>query len=175
MDSSEEKPAQSDDLSKRENIDSSGLIKDRHILIAVDDTKSSERAVLYVADFLGDAPGFCATIFSLVPVPETEFFKTGEERTAWIEERQSKMEHLLKIYRQILIQAGFPEDKVFTEVVTKECSSVAEGIIDEQEKLGSCTVVVARHRISKEEEFLLGSTSNKLLHMPKKCSLWIIE
>ena len=159
----------------KEDIDALGLIKDRHILIAVDDSKSSERAVLYVADFLGDAPGFRATIFSLVTVPETEFFQSEEERTVWIKGQQNKMKTLLETYRQILIQAGFQEEKVFIEVLTKECPSIAEAIIDEQQKLGSCTVVVARHRISREEEFLLGSTSNKLLHMPKNCSLWIIE
>jgi nucleotide-binding universal stress UspA family protein len=159
----------------KEDIDALGLIKDRHILIAVDDSKSSERAILYVADFLGDAPGFRATIFSLVTVLETEFFQSEEERAAWIQERQNKMKKLLETYRQILIQAGFPEEKVFIEVLTKECPSIAEAIIDEQQKLGSCTVVVARHKISKEEEFLLGSTTNKLLHMPKNCSLWIIE
>jgi nucleotide-binding universal stress UspA family protein len=161
--------------SKQENIDSLGLIKDRHILIAVDDTESSQRAVLYVADFLGDAPGFRATIFSLLPLPTTEFFESEEERSTWIRERLSKMEGLLETYRKILIQSGFPEEKVFSEVVVKESPSIAEGIMDEQQKLGSCTIVVARHGISREEEFLMGSTTNKLLHMPKNCSLWIIE
>ncbi len=155
--------------------DGLGLIKDRHILIAVDDSKSSERAVLYVADFLGEAPGFRATIFNLVTAPDMEFFDSEEARAAWIQEQQRKMGKLLERYRHILIQAGFPEEKVFTEIVTKEYPSIAEAILDEQQKLDSCTVVVARHRISREEEFLLGSTTNKLLHMPKNCSLWIIE
>jgi nucleotide-binding universal stress UspA family protein len=173
---SDKEPARGSSRSSlKKDIDALGLIKDRHILIAVDDSKSSERAVLYVADFLGDAPGFRATIFNLVTAPETEFFESEEKRAAWIQEQQNKMGKRLERYRRILIQAGFPEEKVFTEVLTKEYPSIAEAILDEQQKLDSCTVVVARHKISREEEFLLGSTTNKLLHMPKNCSLWIIE
>lgn len=155
--------------------DALGLIKDRHILIAVDESQSSQRAVLYVADFLGETPGFRATIFNLIPIPDADYFQSDREREEWINQQRQKMEQLLETYRQILIQSGFPEKKVETKVVAKECLSIAEEIIDQQRKLGSCTVVVARHKISRQEEFLMGSTTNKLLHAPKNCSLWIIE
>lgn len=151
------------------------LIKDRNILIAVDDTESSQRAVLYVADFLGNAPGFRVTVLSLVRIPEEDYFASDEERRTWIDDHRARMEDLLERYRQVLIQAGFPEEKVAVRVETREFISVAQEIIDEQSKMGACTVVVARHKISRQEEFLFGSTSNKLLHMPKNCALWIIE
>ena len=35
--------------------------KDKHLLVAVDESDSSRRAVLYVADFLGGFPGFTVT------------------------------------------------------------------------------------------------------------------
>ncbi|MDX1764516.1 MAG: universal stress protein [bacterium] len=154
---------------------SSNLVADRHILVAVDDTESSKRAVLYVADFLGEAPGFKVTLLSLVPVPEPDHFPSEKERREWIDGHHQGMETLLRRYRQILIEGGFPEDKVAVSVETTESLSIAEAIIETQERVGSCTVVVGRHGISKQEEFLFGSTSNKLLHMPKNCSLWIVE
>jgi nucleotide-binding universal stress UspA family protein len=161
--------------SERDQGNSRDLLKDRHILVALDDTESSKRAVLYVADFLGEAPGFRVTLLSLVPVPEADYFSSHEEVEVWLDKHEKKMKELLERYRRILIQAGFPEEKVAVKVEARECLSIAEAIIEEQQRAGSCTVVVGRHKISKQEEFLFGSTSNKLLHMPKKCSLWVIE
>ena len=42
-------------------------IKDKHLLIAVDESDSSRRAVLYVADFLGGFPGFTVTLLQHHP------------------------------------------------------------------------------------------------------------
>ena len=57
-------------------------MKDRHVLIAVDNTDNSKRAVLYVADFLGGNPGFKATLLSVIPEPEADFFENEQERAA---------------------------------------------------------------------------------------------
>ncbi|OIP65662.1 MAG: hypothetical protein COZ32_03335 [Nitrospirae bacterium CG_4_10_14_3_um_filter_53_41] len=161
--------------SETEKNDPLNPVKDRHILIAVDESESSKRAGLYVADFLGDSPGFRATILHLISIPEMDEFRSDEEREKWIAQRRDHVKAILDTYRRMLIQAGFPEEKVEVRIVARECLSIAEVIIEEQHRLGSCTVVVARHRISRQEEFLFGSTTNKLLHMPKSCSLWIIE
>lgn len=175
MSSGEQTYPREENLRQEREQDPSNLVADRHILVAVDDTESSKRAVLYVADFLGEAPGFRVTLLNLVSVPEPEFFESLKKRREWIDDERKKMEALLHRYRQILIQAGFEEDKVAVSVETTESLSIAEAILEEQERVGSCTVVVGRHGISKQEEFLFGSTSSKLLHMPKNCSLWIIE
>ena len=37
------------------------------------------------------------------------------------------------------------------------------------------TVVIGRRGISKKEEFMFGSTSTKILHIAKDCSIWVIE
>lgn len=160
---------------KTENRDSSNLIKDKHILIAVDESENAKRAVLYVADFLGGFPGFRVTLLNIIPEPSEDYFNTDEERREWIESHRSKAKQMLENYRQILIQSGFIEDKVAARVDVRDCPSVAECILDEQEKLESCTVVVGRRGISKKEEFIFGSTSNKILHMAKNCSVWVIE
>ncbi len=151
------------------------LVKDRHVLIAVDESDSSKRAVLYVADFLGGGRGFIVTVVNFVILPGEEFFKSEEEQAEWVEKTRIRANNMLEKYRQILIQSGFPEEKVLTKVLVKDCSSIADCILEEQRKLGACTVVVARRKLSRQEEFLLGSTSNRLLHMPKNCSVWIIE
>lgn len=150
-------------------------LKDRHILIAIDESENAKRAVLYVADFLGGFPGFRVTLLNIIPEPPEDYFKTPEERLKWIEEHRHKTEKMLENYRQILIQSGFSEDKTSVKLIIKDCPSVAECILDELNKLKACTAVVGRRGISKKEEFLFGSTSSKIIHEAKNCSVWVIE
>jgi hypothetical protein len=44
-----------------------------------------------------------------------------------------------------------------------------------KEKLACGTVVIGRRGISKKEEFLFESTSNKIIHTAKDCAVWVIE
>lgn len=150
-------------------------IQDRHVLVAVDKSENAKRAVLYVADFLGGVPGFRVTLLSIVPEPSEDYFNTAEERQAWIKEHTSEAEDMLRNYRKVLIQSGFRKEKVDILVQVRNCPSIAGCILDEQKRLGCCTIVLGRRGISKKEEFLYGSTSNKILHSEKNCAVWVIE
>ncbi len=150
-------------------------IKERHLLVALDRTENAKRAALYVADFLGGVPGFQVTLLSIVPEPSEDYFETGEERKAWIEEHSKGAEKMLRDYREVLIQSGFRKDKVGMRVEVRKCPSIADCILEDQKKLGCCTIVLGRRGISKREEFLHGSTSSKVLHCGKNCAVWVIE
>jgi nucleotide-binding universal stress UspA family protein len=150
-------------------------MKDKHFLIAVDDSESSKRAVLYVADIIGGFPGFTVTLLSIIPEPEEDFFESEEEENAWTAEKRAAANRLLDNYRQVLIHAGFPPDKVRTRSCVGAEKSFAEAILDTRCDLSCCTVVVGRHHKSKTEEFLLGSTSTKLIREAKNCAVWVVE
>ena len=75
--------------------------KDRHFLIAVDESESSKRAVLYVADIVGGFPGFAVTLLSIIPEPEEDFFDSEEEKVAWTREKLEAANRLLNNYRWI--------------------------------------------------------------------------
>jgi nucleotide-binding universal stress UspA family protein len=149
-------------------------VEEKSILIAVDDTESGKRALLYVADMLGGMPGFRATILHIVPEPPEDYFPGEQEAEEWRVEREKKGALMVEQYKNVLAQSGFEEDKVETEVIVKACRSLAECIFEEVERLGACTVVVGRRGISTREEFLFGSTSNKLLRTAKNCAVWIV-
>lgn len=155
------------------NADAS--VKDKHLLIAVDESDSSRRAVLYVADFLGGFPGFTVTLISIIPEPEEDFFDTEEEMNAWIKGKADATNKMLANYRQVLIQAGFPEEKVRFRACVGEAKSFSDAILETRCDLTCCTVVVGRHHKSKAEEFLFGSTSNRLIHEAKNCAVWVVE
>jgi len=149
--------------------------KGKHLLIAVDQSESSKRAVLYVADFLGGFPGFRVTLLSIIPEPEEDFFDKEGERIAWVKKKEGDIRQMLENYRRVLIQSGFPEDKVVTSSHVGEGKSMAEAILETRCGLSCCTIVVGRHHHSKTEEFLFGSTSSKLVREARNCAIWVVE
>jgi nucleotide-binding universal stress UspA family protein len=150
-------------------------LKDKHILVAVDDTENGKRAVLYVADILGGLPGFRATVLHIVPEPPEDYFASEEEARVWRKEHESVGRDMVEKYREILHQSGFEEGKVSVMVETRYCPSVAECIFDKVKELDACTVVVGRRGITTKEEFILGSTSSRLLHVARNCAVWVVE
>jgi nucleotide-binding universal stress UspA family protein len=147
----------------------------KKVLIAVDESENSRNALLYVADFLGGFPGFRAILLSVISVPEAAFFDSEDARKAWIREKQACLSELLGRYRQILIQSGFPESEVLTELIFTKDRPVSAVILEKQEQYDACTLVVGRRGVSRQEEFLFGSVSNKLIHMATRCAVWVIE
>jgi nucleotide-binding universal stress UspA family protein len=157
------------------NVNNTGQPKDRHFLIAVDESESSKRAVLYVADIVGGFPGFAVTLLSIIPEPEKDFFDSEEERAAWAKGKLDAANRLLNNYQEIMVQAGFPPEKVRIRSCVGEGRSMSEAILDTRCDLSCCTVVVGRHHKSKAEEFLLGSTSTRLIREAKNCAVWVVE
>jgi nucleotide-binding universal stress UspA family protein len=155
--------------------ESDNLMKDKHLLIAVDETDSSRRAVLYVADFLGGFPGFTVTLLSIIPDPDPDFFDTEVEMNEWLKKELDTTNKMLENYRQIMIQSGFPEHKVHYRACIGEAKSMSDAILETRCDLTCCTVVVGRHHKTKTEEFLFGSTSNRLIHEAKNCAVWVVE
>jgi nucleotide-binding universal stress UspA family protein len=150
-------------------------IKDKQLLIAVDESESSRRAVMYVADLVGGFPGFTVRLISIIPDPEEDFYDSEAELNAWVKRKLDKANDMLENYKQILMQSGFPEDKVRIMSCVGETTSLADAILETRCDMTCCTVVVGRHHKTKAEEFLFGSISSKLVHEAKGCAVWVVE
>lgn len=154
--------------------DITGMVE-RHILIAVDSSDNARRAVLFVGDFFGCYEGFQVTLLHIILEPEATFFRNNEERKKWLAGQRQEAQEVMKVYKNILTDAGFPEDKINVRIDSMRASSVADCIIKEQEEMKCCTIVIGRRGISKKEEFIFGSTSNKIIHEARKCAVLVIE
>lgn len=154
--------------------DITGMVE-RHILIAVDSSDNARRAVLFVGDFFGCYEGFQVTLLHIILEPEATFFRNNEERKEWLASQRAEAQKVMKGYKNILTDAGFPEDKINVRIDSMRASSVADCIIKEQEEMKCCTIVIGRRGISKKEEFIFGSTSNKIIHEARKCAVLVIE
>lgn len=149
--------------------------RDKHLLVAVDQSEEAKRAVLYVADFIGGFPGFRATLLSILQEPGEDFFEDEKDRAEWLEKEEEKIGQRLENYRQILIQSGFPEDKVDIRVFRDNKKSLTDTIVSFQCDLSCCTIVVGRRHKAKAEEFLFGSVSSQLIHGAQNCAVWVVE
>ena len=148
---------------------------ERHILVAVDPSSNAKRAVLFVGDFFGCYKGFQVTLLHIILEPEATFFVNNDERRKWLTEKRGESQKVMDEYRHILLDAGFPTDKVNVRIDTMRAPSVADCIIKEQEEMKCCTIVIGRRGISKKEEFIFGSTSNRIIHEARKCAVLVIE
>ncbi len=137
--------------------------------------ENAKHALLYVADFFGGLPGFCVSIFSVIPEPPVDYFKTDEERSEWINRKKTEALSMLDNYRRILVESGFGENNVESLAEVSSCPSIADCILNARQRLNCDTLVVGRRGISKKEEFLFGSTSSKIVHSARHCAVWVIE
>jgi len=148
---------------------------ERHLLVAVDESENSRRAVMYVADFFGNDQDVFITLLSIIPEPSEDYFPTDIERQKWVHDKKDTMQKLLADYKEILLGGGFQEKQIETKLSLRQCVSIADAILEEQEKLRCCIVVVGRRGLTHTEEFVLGSTSNKILHHARHCAVMVVE
>ncbi len=154
---------------------STNIRRNRKILVAVDASDNAKRAVTYVRDLLEGLSGFHITLLTIIPKPSEDYFAGEAEEVKWIKDQKLAATSTLEDCRQMFIDAGFKEEDITMHLELRECSSIAECLLDEQRELSCGTVVIGRRGISRKEEFIFGSTSNKILHTPKDCSVWVVE
>jgi nucleotide-binding universal stress UspA family protein len=147
----------------------------KNILIAVDDSDNSRRAVSYVAQLLGGMGGFKVAIVHVIPEAEEDYFPTTEEKEKWLSQYRQKVETMLENYRQILLRAGFLARDVSVRYPLRYCPSMAECILAERDDTEYHTLVVGRQGLSRSEEFLFGSVSSKIVNHAKNCTVWVVE
>jgi len=148
---------------------------ERHILVAVNESDNAKRAVMYLADFFGDYRNVFITLLTILPEPEEDYFADDKEKEDWLREKKRNLEECLSLYRGILLDAGFKEDRLTTQLLIRPCSSIGDAILEEQDKLRCCIVVVGRRGLSHNEEFIFGSTSSRILHQAKNCAVMVVE
>ena len=151
-----------------------GQSVNRNVLLAVDTSENSRRAVVYVGRVLGGVQGFHVTLLHVIPDPEEDYFVTESERESWLENYRSKTDSVLQEYRDMLISAGFPAAAVDLYTPRRYCPSMAECILSEREKRSYGTIVVGRQGLSRKEEFLFGSISNKIVNHARDCTVWVV-
>jgi nucleotide-binding universal stress UspA family protein len=158
------------------------------ILVAIDGSENSKRAVEYVAGVVKGCPNFEITLLHIERLPDRDIFA---DEDAWKKEcvaHRRKIETFLSENKQMMADYGIPAKRVCTDYI-KSChsplagepsycsrgTSIALDILHVAENAHFGTVVIGRRGVSKAEEFMFGSVSNKIIHSGKNCTIWVVQ
>lgn len=145
------------------------------ILLAFDGSEGSWRAV----DFVGMTMGGFDFEVKLIHVirgeknshPETQPLYSPNKYT---ESTRKEMTAKMAEARKKLIGMGFKPHNIATELVTG-VSSRAGAIVAEAKQNGYGTIVMGRRGHSRVRDFLIGRVTNKVIHMARDRTVWIIR
>ena len=133
------------------------------ILLALDGSENSMRAV----DFVGDMVGGDNREIGLIHVIR------GENKSL-LKEQRERINAVFDEARTRLIKSGFKSYQIKTRIITG-AHSRAGAIFQEAKSKGYGTIVVGRKGLSKVLEFFMGRVSNKVIHMAKKHAVWVVN
>ncbi|KHK04140.1 universal stress protein [Desulfovibrio sp. TomC] len=156
------------------------------ILIAYDGSENAQRSVAYTAAMVGCDGGRQVEVVAIERPPDRDLFADDAAWKAECAKRIETMQAALVQARDMLVAAGVAEAAVTTRFVescrsplrdAQECSigtSIALEILRLATEGGFGTVVVGRRGVSKQEEFLFGSVSTKIIHAAKGLAVWVV-
>jgi len=144
------------------------------VLMGLDDSEPSLSALRYVAAVLGGSSNCQVFMLAVLRPGAQDLFPSREEWLAEREARKDALQARLASARDMLVAAGLPAGNVAGRLVESSDRTVGEVLLAEQKAGGYGTVVVGRRGISKQEEFLFGSVSSKVVHNATDCCVWVV-
>ena len=155
----------------------------KNILVAVDESKNSMKAVKYVAN--GIQPTAKVTLFSVLPDSTaacgldspalTPLFNRNRKAFCAIEDtKKDHVKEFAEKAKMVLVKAGFTSKNV-TVKIRKKKAGIARDILKEAQAGKYDTLVIGRRGLSAVREFLFGSVSSKVVQLAKKVSVIVVD
>ncbi len=152
------------------------------ILVAFDDSENAMGAVEYIARTFTKEQQI--TLFCVVPDTAalcdmnspslTPYFVEKQAIFCGLEDQKKELiDEAMHKAKELLLTAGFEEKNITLKVQTKK-KGVVRDIIDEAHS-GYDTIVLGRRGLSGIKEFILGSVSQKVLHLARDISVIVVE
>jgi nucleotide-binding universal stress UspA family protein len=158
------------------------------VLIAVDGSQNSLRAVEYAGTVFAPNPEVRLVFFHVLPVISRVLLDKDEIRE--IDARRTERPDLAGLYwrledeetmiqffdkaTDVLIQAGVQAEQINSSFKVKS-GDVAEVIIEEIDLGNYQTLILGRRGISRVKEFFLGSVSTKVVREVRGCAVCVVE
>ena len=146
----------------------------RNVLIAVDDTPTSENALKYTADIIGKLEAARICLLHIYPEPPPGYYSSGKSLDDYKQEKEEKAAVFITRAKEILLQAGINEPSIITMFHMADHATISQAILDIQTQGEYGTIIVGKRGVSKAEEFLFGSISSSLVHHSKDCTVWVV-
>ena len=159
-----------------------------NVLIAVDGSQNSRRAVAYAGIVFSPNPRARLVLFQILPaisrmILDKEEIKIVDSRKMerpdlsglyWRTEDEDKMNKFFAEAKDLLIQAGVKSEQIKSKFAVKKLE-IAEAILEEAELGKYDTLILGRRGLSRVREFFLGSTSTKVVREARGCAVCVVE
>ena len=151
------------------------LTPNNKILLAFDGSENAVEAIKFVVSLMGG----CDQEVSLFHVMRSNGEGRPEQRHIFSSKEFSKiagkeMTSSLKAAQTELIKAGFKADKVSARIVKKAISR-AMAIADMAKLENYGTIVMGRRGHSSVRDFFVGRVTNKVIHLARDRTVWIVR
>lgn len=155
----------------------------RKILLAVDASPASMKAVDFVGALLSGHRGYEICVFHAIPglgaihfdLSETcsPAFSESEMSDTCLETFKIKVARLFRDVKDRLTASGIDSDKI-SEKVVSGVHSRSDAIVREAENGGYSTIVVGRRGLSKVEAFFMGRVGHEVVYGGKNFTVWVV-
>jgi nucleotide-binding universal stress UspA family protein len=164
----------------------------KRILLAVEDSEDSNRAVVYVATMVGKQPGVAIRLFHVLAPMSPELLETpGSENTAveekleedleasqsrWLEMAEQAAQPVFAKAKAILSGAGVPAEVIETQICTSTSTQDRVADILEEAQASQCsTIVVGRKSFSRLKELFRHHVGDELVQRAQGFTVWVVE
>lgn len=156
------------------------------ILIALDTSDAAMMAVDHVAKMIGGMQRFQVTLFHAfrgVNIFRQLIEKSGggdrlgiglETVNDEFDEISRDIEPVFEEAERRLVRAGMSSAQIGRKI-KKGVSTRGGAIVDEAERGDYGTIVVGRRGLSRVQEFFMGRVSNKVVHLARDKTVWVVS
>ncbi|MGW8223950.1 MAG: universal stress protein [Syntrophobacteria bacterium] len=154
-----------------------GDILSKKMLLAVDSSENSRKAVDYLGAFAAHTEAE-VTLFHVVRSVGLGFvddlaLRDQEIEKRLTEEAERDIPRMFRLYKESLEKAGVASARIVSKVIMHS-SSRAGDIVKEAKDGRYGTIVMGRRGLSKVREFLMGRVSRKVLDRGEGFAVWIV-
>ena len=154
-----------------------GEIASKKMLIAVDSSKNSWKAVDYVGKFAAHARGELTLFHALRSVSlgfvDDVVLRDEDTEQQLLEEIDRDIPRMFRSYKELLVKSGVVADRISSKAVLHSTSRAGD-ILQEAQEGGYGTIVMGRRGLSKVREFLMGRVTSKVLSRADGFAVWIV-
>jgi nucleotide-binding universal stress UspA family protein len=153
------------------------------ILLAVDASASSEKAIDFVASILGghDSRYEICLIHVILHLGGVNFNDCGNDMSGksrnipdnCVESFKLEVQQLLQNTRNKLVASGFSPENI-SEKIISGVTSRSSTIIKEAEARGYSTIVVGRRGLSMVAAFFMGRVGHKVVYGGRQFTVWVV-
>ncbi|UCG13064.1 MAG: universal stress protein [Deltaproteobacteria bacterium] len=159
-----------------------------HVLIAVDGSRNSMRAVEYAGEVFATHPEARLVLFHILPVIsrvllDKEEIKAVNARKVerpdlaglyWRLEDEDKMSEFFAKAQDVLEKAGMKQEQIKSKFRVKT-GEIPDAILEEIALGNYKTLILGRRGLSRVREFFLGSVSTKVVREARGCAVCVVE